>query len=162
MSNKDKTSQISGFYKLPIKKRIEVVKKFSNLNNEDTQLFSSCLNMDIADRMIENVLGTFELPLGIAVNFLINKKEYLVPMAIEESSVVAAASNAAKIARIHGGFKTECTDPLMIGQIQILQVPDVVSAAKKILDKKKEILKLANDQDKVLLKFVKCLHLNNL
>jgi len=153
MSNKDKTSQISGFYKLPIKKRIEVVKKFSDLNNEDTQLFSSCLNMDIADRMIENVLGTFELPLGIAVNFLINKKEYLVPMAIEESSVVAAASNAAKIARIHGGFKTECTDPLMIGQIQILQVPDVVSAAKKILDKKKEILKLANDQDKVLLKF---------
>jgi len=153
MSNKDKSSQISGFYKLPIKKRIEFVKKFSDLNDEETQLFSSCLDMDIADRMIENVLGTFEIPLGIAVNFLINKTDYLIPMAIEESSVVAAASNAAKIARIHGGFKTECTDPLMIGQIQILHVNDVVSAAKKILDKKKEILTLANDQDKVLVKF---------
>jgi len=153
MSNKDKSSQISGFYKLPIKKRIEFVKKFSDLNEEESQLFSSCLDMDIADRMIENVLGTFEIPLGIAVNFLINKKDYLIPMAIEESSVVAAASNAAKIARIHGGFKTECTAPLMIGQIQILHVTDVISATKKILDKKKEILKLANDQDKVLVKF---------
>jgi len=76
MSNKDKSSQISGFYKLPIKKRIEFVKKFSDLNEEESQLFSSCLDMDIADRMIENVLGTFEIPLGIAVNFLINKKDY--------------------------------------------------------------------------------------
>ncbi len=153
MSNKDKSSQISGFYKLSIKDRIELVKKFSNLNDEETQLFSSCLNMDIADRMIENVLGTFEIPLGIAVNFLINNKDYLVPMAIEESSVVAAASNAAKIARINGGFKTECTEPLMIGQIQILHIDDVVGSAKKILNKKKEILKLANNQDKVLVKF---------
>jgi len=153
MSNEKKSSQISGFYKLPIKDRIEFVKKFSDLNDEDTQLFTSCLDMDITDRMIENVIGTFEIPLGIAVNFLINRKDYLIPMAIEESSVVAAASNAAKIARINGGFKTECTDPLMIGQIQILNVPDVVSAAKRILDKKKEILKLANDQDKILLKF---------
>jgi hydroxymethylglutaryl-CoA reductase len=103
--------------------------------------------------MIENVLGTFEFPLGIALNFLINGKDYLIPMAIEESSVVAAASNAAKIARIKGGFKTECTDPLMIGQIQILHIKDIVKAAQKILSKKKEILHLANEQDKVLLKF---------
>ena len=114
MVDKDKTSQVSGFYKMPIKKRIEIVKNFSNLNDEESRLFLSCLDFDIADRMIENVLGSFELPLGIAVNFLINDKEYLVPMAIEESSVVAAASNAAKIARIKGGFKTECTKPLMI------------------------------------------------
>jgi hydroxymethylglutaryl-CoA reductase len=153
MSNKDKSSQISGFYKIPIKDRIDLVKKFSNLSDEETELFSSSLNMDIADRMIENVLGTFELPLGIAVNFLINGKDYLVPMAIEESSVVAAASNAAKIARINGGFKTECTDPLMIGQIQILHVDDVAESAQKIMSKKKEILNLANDQDKVLVKF---------
>ncbi len=153
MSNKDKSSQISGFYKISIKDRIELVKKFSNLNDEETKLFSSCLNIDIADRMIENVLGTFEIPLGIAVNFLINNKDYLVPMAIEESSVVAAASNAAKIARINGGFKTECTDPLMIGQIQILHMDDVAGSAQKILNKKKEILKLANNQDKVLVKF---------
>jgi len=92
-------------------------------------------------------------PLGIAVNFKINGKDYLVPMATEESSVVAAASNAAKIARVKGGFKTECTDPLMIGQIQILHMKDVVGAAKKIMSKKKEILHLANEQDKVLVKF---------
>jgi len=153
MSNKDKSSQISGFYKIPIEKRIELVKKFSDLDDEETQLFSSCLKMDIADRMIENVLGTFEIPLGIAVNFLINNKDYLIPMAIEESSVVAAASNAAKIARIKGGFQTECTDPLMIGQIQILHIDNIADSAKKILNKKEEILKFANRQDEVLVKF---------
>ena len=101
----EKSSQVSGFYKLPVEKRIDVVKNFSDLNDEETKLFTSCLDMGIADRMIENVLGTFEMPLGIAVNFMVNGKDYLVPMATEESSVVAAASNAAKIARIQGGFK---------------------------------------------------------
>jgi len=153
MTNMEKSSQISGFYKLPVEKRVEFVKNFSDLNEEETKLFSSCLEIDIADKMIENVLGTFEFPLGIAINFLINGKDYLIPMAIEESSVVAAASNAAKIARIKGGFKTESTDPLMIGQIQILHIKDVVKAAQKIMSKKKEILQLANDQDKVLLNF---------
>ena len=153
MTCKEKSSQVSGFYKLPVEKRVEFVKIFSDLNEEETKLFSSCLDMDIADRMIENVLGSFELPLGIAVNFKINGKDYLVPMAIEESSVVAAASNAAKLARIKGGFRTECTDPLMIGQIQILHIKDVAGAAQKIMDKKKEILYLANEQDKVLVKF---------
>jgi len=153
MTNKEKSSQISGFYKLPVEKRVEFVKNFSDLNEEETKLFSSGLEIDTADRMIENVLGTFEFPLGIAINFLINGKDYLIPMAIEESSVVAAASNAAKIARIKGGFKTECTDPLMIGQIQILHIKDVAKAAQKIMSKKKEILHLANEQDKVLLKF---------
>ena len=153
MSDKDKTSQISGLYKLPVEKRVELVKEFSELNDEETKLFSSCLDIGIADRMIENVLGTFELPLGIAVNFKINGKDYLIPMVTEESSVVAAASNAAKIARIKGGFKTKCTDPLMIGQIQILHINDVAKAAQKILAKKKEILHLANEQDKVLVKF---------
>ena len=153
MTDKSKSSQVSGFYKMPVKERIDFVKKFSGLNDEEASLFSSHLDMDIADRMIENVLGTFEIPLGIAVNFLVNGKDYLVPMATEESSVVAAASNAAKIARIKGGFKTECTDPLMIGQIQILHIKDIVGASKKIISKKKEILKLANEQDKVLVKF---------
>ena len=149
----DKSSIISGFYKLPVEKRVEFVRKFSDLNEEEGKLFSSCLDMGIADRMIENVLGTFEIPLGIAVNFKVNGKDYLVPMAIEESSVVAAASNAAKIARIKGGFKTECTDPLMIGQIQLLHMKDAAEAAQKIISKKEEILHLANEQDKVLVKF---------
>jgi hydroxymethylglutaryl-CoA reductase len=153
MSNEGKSSMVSGFYKLPIDQRVEFVKNFSGLNDEETKLFTSSLDMKIADKMIENVLGTFELPLGIAVNFLINGKDYLIPMAIEESSVVAAASNAAKIARAKGGFKTECTEPLMIGQIQILNIKDVVDSANKILKKKREILFLANEQDKILVKF---------
>jgi len=153
MTNENKTSEISGFYKLPIEERVKIVKKFSGLSDEDASVFSSYLNMDIAERMIENVLGTFEIPLGLAVNFKINDKDYLVPMAIEESSVVAAASNAAKIARIKGGFKTECSEPLMIGQIQLLHIDDIASAAEKILSKKKQILNLANEQDKVLVKF---------
>jgi len=153
MSNEGKSSLVSGFYKLPIDKRVEFVKHFSGLSDDETKLFTSCLDMKIADKMIENVLGTFELPLGVAVNFLINGKDYLIPMAIEEPSVVAAASNAAKIARVKGGFKTECTEPLMIGQIQILNIDDVVVSANKILKKKKEILILANEQDKVLVKF---------
>ncbi len=148
-----KTSKISGFYKLPVEKRIEIVKNFSDLSEEETKLFSSCLDIQTADRMIENVLGTFELPLGIAVNFLINGKEYLIPMVTEESSVVAAASNAAKIACIKGGFKTECSEPLMIGQLQLLKVDDVVDAAQKILKHKKQLLDLANAQDKVLVNF---------
>ncbi len=148
-----KTSKISGFYKLPVKNRIEFVKKFSDLTEEETDLFQSNLDIQTADRMIENVLGTFELPLGIAVNFLINSKEYLIPMVTEESSVVAAASNAAKIAYIKGGFKAECSEPLMIGQIQILKVDNVADATQKILKHKKQLLNLANAQDKVLVSF---------
>ena len=136
----EKSSQVSGFYKLPVEKRVDFVSNFANLSNEDKKLFSSCLEIDTADRMIENVIGKFEIPLGVAVNFLINGKDYVLPMATEESSVVAAASNAAKMARIKGGFKTEASDPLMIGQIQILKVDDVASAAKKILDHKKQLL----------------------
>ena len=153
MPNNEKSSMVSGFYKLPIDKRVEFVKNFSGLTGEEEKLFSSCLDIETADRMIENVLGTFELPLGIAVNFKINGKEYLIPMATEESSVVAAASNAAKIARIQGGFKTECSKPLMIGQMQLLKLDDVAGAAQKILKHKKELLELANAQDKVLVKF---------
>ncbi|MEF8848846.1 MAG: hydroxymethylglutaryl-CoA reductase, degradative [Candidatus Thermoplasmatota archaeon] len=147
---KDKTSRISGFYKMPVKKRIEYVKGFSNLSEKDTEILHSSLNLDIADRMIENVLGTFELPLGLAVNFLINKKDRILPMATEESSVIAAASNAAKIARRKGGFKAEVSDPLMIGQIQILDVDDPVGDSKKIIENKEKILEIANKQDEVL------------
>jgi len=153
MSDNKKTSQKSGFYKLPVEKRVEFVKEFADLEAEEAKLFSSCLDLETADRMIENVLGTFELPLGIALNFKINGKEYIVPMTTEESSVVAAASNAAKIARIQGGFKTECTDPLMIGQMQLLKLDDPAGAAQNIMKHKKELLELANAQDKVLVKF---------
>jgi hydroxymethylglutaryl-CoA reductase len=150
MSMIEKTSVVSGFYKLSIEKRREFVTHFANLSEDDVKIFSSCLDLTTADRMIENVLGTFELPLGLAVNFLINGKNYIIPMATEESSVVAAASNAAKIARIKGGFSASCSEPLMIGQLQLLHVEDVVTAAQEILKHKEPILALANSQDKIL------------
>jgi hydroxymethylglutaryl-CoA reductase len=150
MSANEKTSVVSGFYKLPIEKRREFVQRFVDLTPEDMQVFSSSLDLTIADRMIENVLGTFEIPLGVAVNFRINGKDYLLPMATEESSVVAAASNAAKIARIKGGFSATCSEPLMIGQLQLLHIRDVVSAAEEIIKHKEQLLMLANAQDKIL------------
>jgi len=150
MTDKERKSMVSGFYKLPVKKRIEFVKKFADLTDEEEKIFSSSLEIDTADRMIENVLGTFEIPLGLAVNFQINGNDFLIPMATEESSVVAAASNAAKIARIKGGFKASVSKPLMIGQIQLLNVKDVTDASKSILDHKDDLLRVANEQDKIL------------
>ncbi|HWR28035.1 MAG TPA: hydroxymethylglutaryl-CoA reductase, degradative [Candidatus Thermoplasmatota archaeon] len=153
MSLSEKTSVVSGFYKLPIEKRREFVAQFVDLNEDEVKSFSSCLDIATADRMIENVLGIFELPLGLAVNFLINNKDYIIPMVTEESSVVAAASNAAKIARVKGGFSTTCTDPLMIGQLQLLHVKDVSIAAQRIKQHKKQLLAVANAQDKILVNF---------
>jgi hydroxymethylglutaryl-CoA reductase len=100
--------------------------------------------------MIENVLGTYALPLGIAVNFLINRRDYLVPMAVEEPSVLAAVSNSAKVVRQGGGFITEVSDPVMIGQIQILDVPDMEAAVAAIERSKKELMEMADCCDKVI------------
>ncbi len=148
------TSELRGFYKLPLEERVAIVKEFADLTDEDAEILKgSGLKLEQATRMIENVIGTFELPLGVAVNFLINKKDYLIPMVIEEPSVVAAASNAAKLARPSGGFFTSSTDPVMIGQIQLVNVDDPFSARLQILEHKKEIIELANAQDPVLLRF---------
>jgi len=147
-----KSSQISGFYKLTPKERIKHVKDFADLTDQEVEILQStgALEMELADRMIENVVGTFPLPLGIAMNFLINGKDYMVPMAIEEPSVVAAATYAAKMAREKGGFFTSSTDPIMIGQIQAVDIADPFAAKMKILAAKKEILQKANDQDPML------------
>jgi hydroxymethylglutaryl-CoA reductase len=153
MSNK--SSDIRGFYKLSIKDRLKKVKEFADLNDDEISLLSkeSGLSLDLANRMIENVVGTISVPFGVAVNFKINNRDYLIPMAIEEPSVVAAASNAAKLARVKGGFTTSSTDPIMIGQIQVLDVENPEYKRIEILEKKAELIKLANDQDPVLVKF---------
>jgi len=147
-----KTSQVSGFYKLSPQERMKYVKDFADLTDREVKILQStgALDMELADRMIENVVGTFPLPLGIAMNFLINKKDYLIPMAIEEPSVVAAATYAAKMARKKGGFFTSSTDPIMIGQIQTVDIKDPFAAKMRILAAKKEILEKANDQDPML------------
>jgi len=143
---------LSGFYKLSPKERLALVKEFADLTDEEAGLLrqTGALPLELADRMIENVVGAFPVPLGIAVNFLINKKDYLIPMAIEEPSVVAAASNAAKMARDGGGFHTSSTGPVMIGQIQAVGVKDPYAARMRILGAKQEVLKKANDQDPML------------
>jgi hydroxymethylglutaryl-CoA reductase len=146
-------SRIPGFYKLSPRERLSIVKDFSKLSEDDLKKIAGRgLNLGQAQRMIENVIGTIEIPLGIASNFLINGKDYLVPMASEEPSVVAAASNAARIARKLGGFSTEASQPIMIGQIQVCNVSDLEAARKAILDNKKDIIAIANEQDPVLVK----------
>ncbi len=150
-----KSSQVSGFYKLPIEKRLGFIKEFANLSDEEIFLLKkeSALDLPLADKMVENAIGTFPLPLGVAVNFQINGNDYIIPMALEEPSVIAAASNLAKIARVKGGFKSKMSDPIMIGQIQITNIKDLNSAKKKILENKKEIIELCNRQDSTLVKF---------
>ena len=147
-----KTSQISGFYKLTPKERIRHVKEFADLTDKEVKILQSTgsLGMELADRMIENVVGAFPIPLGIAMNFFINRKDYMIPIAIEEPSVVAAATYAAKMAREKDGFFTSSTEPVMIGQIQAVEIKDPFAAKMKILAAKKEILKKANDQDPML------------
>jgi hydroxymethylglutaryl-CoA reductase len=147
-----KTSLVSGFYKLTPKKRVEIVKEFAGLSNEECGLLQNCdsLTLEAADRMIENVIGKFPMPLGIGVNFLINSRDYMIPMVIEEPSVVAAASYAAKMAREGGGFHTSSTPPVMIGQIQVVNLKSPEKAKQQILENKQRIIKKANDQDPVL------------
>jgi len=143
---------VPGFYKLPMEERMNVVKKLTGLSEEEARSLANTggLPSDVADRMIENVVGGIAFPMGIAVNFKVNGRDYLVPMALEEPSVVAAASNAAKMARVKGGFSVTNTGPVMIGQIQVVEVKDPQGARTRLLERKAEILKKANDQDPML------------
>ena len=148
----NKSSKISGFYKLKPKERLALVKDFAGLTEEECDLIQNTgsLSLEVADHMIENVVGAFSLPLGIAVNFLINNRDYMIPMTIEEPSVVAAASYAAKMVRDSGGFYTTSTPPVMIGQIQVVDIEDPEKARQYVLEAKQEILEKANSQDPVL------------
>src|SRR5579885_669179 len=148
----DGSSELPGFYKLSLKERLSLVAKLTGLTDEEAAAISNTggLPIEIADWMIENVIGGITIPLGIAVNFRINGKDYLVPMAIEEPSVVAAASNAAKMARAKGGFTVTNTGPIMIGQIQVVDVPDPYAARLRLVENKQSILDKANEQDPIL------------
>ncbi len=147
-----KTSRISGFYKLPIDTRQDFVKSFSELNEEDIRVIKKegGLPVHLADKMIENVIGTMEVPLGVVVNLRINNKDYLVPMAIEEPSVVAAASNMARITRENGGIEASADESIMIGQVHLAEVKNLASAKERIMKKKKELLRIAESQDPAL------------
>lgn len=149
------TSQIPGFYKYPISKRLQVIGEAAGLTPEEFALLQQfgSLSEDQADRMIENVIGVMPIPLGVAANFMVNGREIFVPMATEEPSVVAAASNMAKAARAKGGFWTSHTGSVMIGQIQVLNVTDPYNAVARLYEIKQEILDLCNTKDPTLVSF---------
>jgi hydroxymethylglutaryl-CoA reductase len=149
----ERTSRIPGFYKLTVEERLRIVAEFAGLSEEEIELLRryAALDGETANRMIENVIGTFQLPLGIAVNFLINGKDYLVPMVIEEPSVVAAASNAARMTREGEGVFAQSTGSLMIGQIQLVGIKDPYAVRLEVLRNREEILAVANEQDPVLI-----------
>lgn len=149
-------SLFSRFFEKNRNERLDIVSKFANLTQEERKILESLggINFDQADKMVENAIGTFSFPLGVATNFVVNKKEYLIPMVIEEPSVIAAASKAAKIAKVHGGFTMRNDESYGIGQIQLVNV-DVKEATSKILQHSGEILDLANSKSMTLSKIGK-------
>lgn len=150
----EKSSRIPGLHKMTIGDRIEAVKAFADLSSDEAALLGQCsvLDLNTADRMIENVIGTFEIPLGVVPNMVVNGREVLVPIAVEESSVVAALANAAKMVRSGGGFFTSTSDPIMIAQIQAVNIADPFAARIKILEHREDIIAMANEQDPILVK----------
>ena len=146
----------SKFFEKNRKERLDEVSKFAKLTSEERRIIeeSGGIGFEQADKMVENAIGTFSFPLGVATNFVVNGKEYLVPMVIEEPSVIAAASKAAKIAKIHGGFKMQNNESYSIGQIQVVNV-NVGEAIQKVQQNSKQILDLANSKSATLSKIGK-------
>jgi hydroxymethylglutaryl-CoA reductase len=155
MTKRTVTSRIENMRNLSPEQRLEQVASASSLDDEARSVLSSTAALPVsrANGMIENVIGTFQLPLGVATNFKINGKDYLVPMAVEEPSVVAAASFMARIVRGCGGFQTSSTPPIMRAQVQILGIADPFGARLAILGARDEIVTAANAKDPVLVKF---------
>jgi hydroxymethylglutaryl-CoA reductase len=148
------TSRIAGFYNLPLDKRVDKLAEITGLTSKELAAFQSeGLSAGQADHMIENAVGIFNLPLGIGLNFIVNGREVLVPMVIEEPSVVAGASFMAKLARAGGGFTATPTPPEMIGQMQVLDVKDLMKASMSLLEYKTELITEADAIDPVLKKF---------
>jgi len=147
-------SNISGFYRKEPGERLDLVAEICSLSLEERESLADMggLPLENADSMIENVIGSFVLPLGIATYFRIDHKDFLIPMAVEEPSVVAAASNAARIARHGGGFFTEHDSLMMIGQLQVVGLADPEKALLRLKARKKEIINAANERDPVLVR----------
>lgn len=143
----DDRSRIPEFYRLSVDERVRIVHERGLLTGSDFRALATgkhTLDLEAADKMIENVVGVIGLPLGLGMNLRVNNRQYIVPMAIEEPSVVAAMSSASKLISRYGGFQTEATDPILIGQIQVVNVPDIEVAKRALKDRQREIVSLAN------------------
>ncbi|WP_224245699.1 hydroxymethylglutaryl-CoA reductase, degradative [Hyalangium gracile] len=140
------TSRLAGFHKLSRRERLEKLQRMLQLTDEDSELLqdSPGLPAELADRMIENMVGVFSLPMGLGLNLSVNGRDHLVPMAVEEPSVVAAVSFASKIVREAGGFQAEADPSIMIGQVQVAHYGDPTEASNRILAAREELLALAN------------------
>lgn len=141
------TSRIPNFFKMSITERIAALRSKGLLSEEDIRSLSTGdhqLRLPVADKMIENVVGVFGLPMGVALNFLINGRDYVVPLVVEEPSIVAGLSGAARMARLGGGYHATTTDPILIGQVQVVNIDDVETAKARLLEERDEILALAN------------------
>ena len=145
-------SRIKGFYNLSLEERIKIVTENKGLTNEEKNILTgeTTFPMNLADSMVENVIGQFNIPVGVAANFKVNGKDVFIPMATEEPSVIAAASNAARAAYDLGGFYTSSTGTIMRGQIQVLDILDPHGARARIYENKDEILENCNLKDPTL------------
>lgn len=150
--NDTHNSQLSKFYKRSLQERRDVIQTWVRSGRSVGEVLDSNLRIEQADSMVENAIGVCGLPLGIATNFLINGRDYLVPMVIEEPSVIAAASHAAKLFREGGGFHTSSDAPVMIGQIQILDVPNLAEAVQRLAASKAVLIAKANEVSGSILK----------
>ena len=148
-------SRIKGFYKLSVAERRELLAGIAGLSEEQLEAWANAgeLDEDSADRMIENVVGTYSLPIGVATNFVIDGSHYAIPFVLEEPSVVAAASNMAKRCLENGGFTSNNDDPVMIGQIQVVGCEDPNGAMESIIASKDELVSSCNEVDPILVKF---------
>ncbi len=136
------------FHEMDRDERLDHLKKETGLSDEEVAVLGNPLTFDDANRMVENAVGITSIPLGIATNFVVNGIERLVPMAIEEPSVIAAASKAAKIARLQGGFTADADESYMIGQVQVVSLSKVAAAKRRVLARKKELLEIANSKSR--------------
>jgi len=144
MTTSRPSSRLSGFYQKSLAERLALLSEWAELNADESAALDQALSLAQADKLIENVVGRYALPLGIGTNFLINGRDYLIPLVVEEPSIVAALSYAARLARAGGGFRTGSTEPVMIGQVQLLDVPDPQRAEDAILAAQAELLAQAN------------------
>ncbi len=152
MNEKTKGSRLPGFYNLSLQERQKIIQETGRLSDEEICMLSgeAGLSAEQADHMVENVIGTYALPLGLGLNFVVNGQEVLVPMAIEEPSVVAGASFMARLVRQGGGFLAHTTPPEMIGQMQVLDISDLASARLALLEASADLLTEAAELDPVL------------